>query len=398
MKKNRKHWKLPAMVVLLVMALFSGLVNADSTRTIKVNTAYSGHPEERKFDLYEFKLSGSGKLNVKLTHENLYEKDVYWTVEVLAGDLETVLQTFNSTGTDASLTGASLGLTKGTYYVKVYARKDCGHKFSDKPYSMTVQFKRSNKWEIEYDSAKKKGNDSQGTATAMKSNQFSYGTVSSDKDVDFFKLKVTKNGYLMMNFRHPNIYEKDVYWNVQLMNNKVEKMYEINSTGIKKSSFSAKIGVTPGTYFVRVASGGSGRFSDRDYRVKLTFTKSSAWEKEYTSKTNKYNNIMSNANKLKFGKTITGSISTENDVDYYRFTTSMARQLSINFAHQYRAKRQKYWKISLVNSNLKTIMTFTSKGFNSSLTKRVYIGKGTYFLKVEKSDKWLTNPYTVTLK
>ena len=397
MKQNKKSLRLVLVALLAVVALFTGLVSADATKSIKVNTSYSGTPEERKYDLYEFKLSGSGKVNIQLKHENLYEKDVYYTVEVLAGDLETVIQTFDSTGTDASLTGASLGLTKGTYYVKVYARKDCSHKYSDKPYSMMVKFKRSDSWEIEYDAEKKKGNDSQGTATAMKIGTFSYGTIASDKDVDFFKVTVKKNGYLNMNFRHPNIYEKDVYWNVKLMNGKVEQMFELNSAGTKKSQYSAKIGVTPGTYFVRVAAGSYSKYNSKDYRVKVNFTPSSAWEKEYTSKTDKYNDYMSSANKLKFNKKMTGSISKETDVDYYKFTSRVARQLTIRFEHQYRAKRQKYWKVTLVNSNLKEIMSFTSRGFNSSLTKRKYIGKCTYFIKVEKSDKWLTNPYMITI-
>lgn len=398
MKRNNR--KVFVLLALLLLVLASGYVYAADIKKLALNTTIHSAPAQRQADTWQINVPAAGKMNVVLSHENLFSTDVYWTAQLLAQDMETVLQEFDSKGTDEVLTGASLGVTRGTYYVRVYARKECGHSYSDKPYGLNVKFQESSTWEIEYNSDAKGGNDSQGKATPMKLKKNYYGTICDSKDVDFFKVVVPGNGYLTLTFSHPNIYKAENYWTVQLVNSKTEAFYELTSAGTKKKTTSTQIGVSKGTYYVKV-TGGSGwnsRWDSSDYTVYVKYTKSSSWEQEYGDKTKHNNNTMSYANTIKAGKKIKGTLSQASDVDFYKVKISSTRTVNINFAHEYMPKKSKYWTITIYNSKTKEVMSFTSRGIDKSLSKKIRLKKGTYFIKISQGTKWNKKPYTLKIK
>lgn len=385
--------------VLLLLVLMSSYVSAaDSVKSLAVNTTVSGTPAERKADVYQVKLASKGKLNIQFNHENLFSTDTYWTVQLLASDLSTVLQTFNSKGVDEAITAPSMGLSSGTYYIRVYARKECSHKYSDKPYRLQARFSPSSTWEVEYNASSKSSNDKQGSATAMSSNKTYYGTLGTSSDVDFFKVKVPKSGALTLSFKHPNIYDKQNYWKVQLVNSKTEVFYEITSPGTKVSLTSAQIGVSSGTYYVKITNGGYNKWNSADYELKVKYTAGSNWEKEYTDSKKVSNNSMASANSITAGKAVKGTISTKNDVDYFKVKVKSTKTVTINFSHAKLSKKSKMWKITVYNSKTKQMYSFSSRGLDKSLTKKVKLPKGTYYVKISGSTGWDKTPYTLKVK
>lgn len=287
-------------------------------------------------------------------------------------------------------------MTQGTYYVKVYARKECSHEYADKPYQLYVQHVPSTKWEIEYNVAKKQGNNSQATSTPMTAGSYSYGTICSDKDVDFFKIRLKKAGTISIDFRHPNIYEADEYWNVQIVNEKTTKICELTSSGTKTKLTSPTVGVSAGTYYVRIS--GARKYSDRDYKVRVIYKKTANWEKEYTNSPSRFNNTMSTANTFSRGKWIQGTISSEDDVDFMKFSVPSSKTVTIRFAHDYYPKSTKWWQISVYNARTARIYSFYSKAFDKTLTKTIRLGKGTYFIKVSKGSAWTKRAYKLYVK
>ncbi|MCC8065756.1 MAG: hypothetical protein LIO94_01445, partial [Clostridiales bacterium] len=346
---------------------------------------------------YLVNVPSTGKMNVVLSHENLYSTSTYWTVQLMAEDMETVLQEYDSTGTDTKYTGASFGVTAGTYYVKVYARKDCSDSFSDTPVTLNVKFVESSSWEVEYNASKKSGNDSQGTATPLTLGAYKYGSIYNKSDVDYYSFKVTSAGYVTFTFKHKNIYESDNYWTVTLVNAKTGELYTKTSAGTKKSMTSVKIGLSKGTYFVKVSCSGS-NYSTVDYRLCVKYTKSSSWEKEYTNSTDKTNGSMTTANKLTLNKALNGTLSSESDVDYLRFTVKSSGKVSVIFSHKYMARGKGLYKISIYNSKTKLLYSFMSKGVDSTITKTYKLSAGTYFIRIEKGVKYSSSPYKVTVK
>lgn len=394
---KRKRF-LPSMLfcVMLMVVLISGSVTAGSVEKVGLNQSVQKVGTSREADVYQINVTTQGKLNVNLKHTNLFDTAVYWTVEVLADDLETVIQTFNSVGTDTNLSGPSLGLSSGTYYIKVWSRKSCSHSYSSEPYTLTPKFTPSNSWEVEYNAKKKSGNSVQGSASSAKVGKKAYGTLGSSNDVDFYKIKVNKNGYITLNFKHQNVYKSEVCWKVALVNSKTSEICSIESKGTQKSVTTSKIGVTKGTYYIKVSAGSS--FDTADYTITPKFVSTNNWEKEYTNSGARTNNSMSSANKISLNKKVGGTISSDSDVDFYTFKLSSAKNVKVQLTHSYKARKAKYWKVQIFNSKLKEVGSFTSKGVDRSTTKALVLKKGTYFVKISKADKLNTEPYGLKIK
>jgi len=309
--------------------------------------------------------------------------------------LENVLQTFDSIGTDENLSGASLGLTAGTYYVKVYARKDCGHSYSNTPYTMIPQFTPSAQWEIEYNAMAKTGNDEQGGSTQMYSGTPAYGTINKSSDVDFFKFSVKDGGYVELQFSHPNVYSSENCWRVELVNAKTEAVCAIDSKGTKTSMSTPKIGISAGTYYIKVTKGSE--HNSADYTIKANFKKAKNWEKEYSDSTKKNNNSMGTANVISAKKAVNGCLSDANDMDFYKVKIGSTKNVAIKLSHKYIATKRSYWTVTVYNSKLKQVCTFKSRGIDKNAVKRVNLKKGTYFVKVSCGKKWRKDNYKLTV-
>lgn len=394
----KKRKILPALIfsVLLLAVLISGSVFAGSVQTLGLNKSATAQGTSRNAEVYQVNITKAGKLNVNLKHANLFDTKVYWTVEVLTADMETVLQTFNSIGTDTNLVGPSLGLSPGTYYIKVWSRKSCSDEYSDTPYTITPKFTQSSSWEVEYNAKTKAGNDQQGGSTTVALGKKAYGTMSSKNDIDFYQIKVTKSGYITLTFSHANVYDSNVCWKAELVNAKTKAICSVESKGTQKSVTTPKIGVTKGTYYIKITSGTTSYTTD--YAVVAKFKSSNNWEKEYTNSGAKTNDSMSNANKISVGKGVSGTISSDTDVDFFSFKLSSSRNTKIVFSHDYKATKTKYWKIQVYNSKLKEVASFTSRGVDKNMQKSLNLKSGTYFVKVSKANKLRTQAYTLTIK
>jgi hypothetical protein len=384
--------------VLLLMVLISGTVFAANTREIALNENTKAVATDSERDVYEINLSSAGKLNINFKHANLYSTDVSWRIDVYAADLETVLQTVYSTGVDTNLTGPSLGLSKGKYYITVYSANNCKNvdTYSDAKYTLKPVFKKKSNWEVEWNSSKKITNNEQAGSKAVSAGKVAYGTISDKDDVDFYKVKVKKNGYITLNFTHKNVLDSNICWRVELVNSKTSVICSIDSKGTKKSAVTPKIGVTAGTYFIKVYAGDS--VNTADYGVKLNFKAASNWEKEFNNAKSQTNNSMATANSISTGKAITGTLATEDDVDYYTFKVNKKRNVKITLEHVYKATRAAYYQITVYDKNLNQVTSFKSRGINESVYNKLYLKKGTYFVKVEKGTKYNKNPYTLTVK
>ena len=236
----------------------------------------------------------------------------------------------------------------------------------------------------------------QGSASTAKIGKKAYGTLGSSNDVDFYKIKVNKNGYITLNFRHANVYKSEVCWKVALVNAKTSEICSIESKGTQKSVTTAKIGVTKGTYYIKVTAGNS--FDTADYTIIPKFVRTNNWEKECTNSGARPNNSMNTANKISFNKKMSGTISSDTDVDFYTFKLSSARNVKIQFTHSYKASKAKQWNIQVYNSKLKEVGYFASRGVDKSTTKTLALKKGTYFVKISKARKLNKNPYGLKIK
>lgn len=115
--------------VLLLMIIAESAIksSANDAEFVNLNTTVQDAITEDVDNnlLYQINIKTTGRLNVVFEHDNLLDTKTYWIVYVYAEDLSTILQTFRSTGTDEKLIGDSLGLSSGTYYIKVVSDDSC---------------------------------------------------------------------------------------------------------------------------------------------------------------------------------------------------------------------------------------------------------------------------------
>lgn len=398
MKMKKKVISCILMFMMVCVAIITSAVtsSADTVTTVKVNKTVKDSGSERNAITYKVSVPSAGKLSVNFRHSNLYDTKTYWTIEVYANDLETVLQTTNVTGVDTNLTAYSLGVDKGTYYIKVWARKDCNDVYSDTMYKLTPKFKKSSTWEIEYNQRTKKTNDSQVAARTIKINKAAYGVIGTSDDVDFFKVRVTKKGYVTLNFSHKNILDDGEMWNVSLVNSKTGVITSFVSKGTNKKLVSPKIGVTPGLYYIKVTA--ASNYSSVDYAVALRFKATGSWETEYNSRTGKYNDKLTTANTIKTNKTISGTLASEDDVDCYKVKIGSSRRVRVVLNHKYIANRRVYYMVEMYNSNLQNVTTIRSYGVSAKAVSAPWVRKGTYYIKVYKGDTYRSGEYKLTVK
>ncbi len=400
MKKGRITGIIFSVLLLMVVITAKVSVSAEESKIINLNSTISESGTERNAILYQVNVTSAGKLSINFKHANLFDTKTFWTIEVLADDLQTVLQTIESKGVDTNLTGYSLGVSKGTYYIKVWARKDCGDSYSDAFYQLTPKFKKSSSWEIEYNSTTKTSNNEQVGAKSTSVNKKAYGTICDSNDIDYFKVKVKKNGYISLNITHKNVLDSEVCWRAELVNARTEIICSVDSKGTQKSVSTPKIGVTPGTYYIKITPSNnySKHFNTADYAVKLNFKASNAWEKEYNNKTSKSNNSMTNANKLTMNKYITGTLSSKDDIDYYNIKLKKKKTVKLIFNHKYKPKKNSYWLVTVYNSKLEQVSTFKIKGCNSQTVKKLKLKKGSYYIKVSCGAKYSKMEYKLKVK
>ena len=85
---------------------------------------------------------------------------------------------------------------------------------------------------------------------------------------------------------------------------------------------------------------------------------------------------------------VSGSLSSDYDEDWYRFSLSTAGKASVTFKHGYINSSSTYWEIDLYRYNPSTgetalLTDFDSKGGNLSLTSSmVGLPAGTYYIKI----------------
>ena len=391
---NKRILIYATLCLLFVASLFSGGVDAANVAVISNKQTVTSSGTERKYEDYQFKVRKNGKLNISFKHENLYDTEVYWTIEVLADDMETVLQTIDITGVATSVNSASLGLSAGKYYIRVWARKDCGHKYSAVDYKLKPTFTTADNWEVEYNATSKKSNDEQVAAKAITANKKYYGTTIDSRDVDFFKIKIKSKGYVILNIKHKNVLDADTCWNMQLVDDQTNVIASVDSLGTKKSTSTPKIGLNPGTYYIKVSAGRN--YNVADYGITVKYTKASNWESEFRGKKN--NNELITANPIKYGKAVNATLATEDDVDCFSVKIPSARRAKVAIKHKYVATQDSFYVVTVYNSKLNEMATITSKGVNSTASKSINFKKGTYYIKVQKGSTYKSSDYSVIVK
>ena len=378
-------------------------VNAESDEiTIALNTEVFGAiTKTSEEDWYKFTLPADGKVEFVFNHPYFADSSSYWKMALYRTDeLKGIYSNKTKNGDVWAFAGTekttkfTMGLAAGTYHIKVYR----GYFWNDSDYSFQVNFTQSKAWEKEY-------NRTADTATVISKNMTYYGNVCQSDDEDWFKFTVEENGEVEFVFTHPYFSNSSSYWKMALYRtNEIKGIYTNKTSGgdvwefkgtEKETKFT--MGLAAGTYYAKVYKG---YYADTStYSLRLNYTKSSVWEKEY-------NGNAVNANTISTNTTYYGNICHNDDEDWYKFSVPADGKVEFVFTHPYIESSNSYWKMAMYRTDeLQGIYTnqtsggdhWQIKGSNKETKFSMGLKSGTYYIRVFKGYSSSASTYTLRL-
>lgn len=355
----------------------------DTANTAVSGTTYSGDIRTYSdVDYFKTSLSANGYINVKLTHPVVSGQEttnmfVLSVIRKVDKDQYTEVYTTKIRGGDTSISTPNLGLPKGEYYIKIAGTGNTtGTLLSGTSYPVNydvcIKAKTASDREVE-------SNDSAATANTVKNGKTYYGSTSSSSDKDYYKIKMSKAGYLQIKFGHKNSQSTASCYNVVLYNKDNSEIYKFTNTGTETSYTSCKLGLDAGEYYVCVSQAST--LYTGDYTICLTQKAASGWETEN-------NGDWASADNIQVGKAVKGVITGySSDEDYYRFTLTKAQYINFSLAHEKINDAGRSWYVTLYNANAKRgyqdydhIYSYAGSTYTES--PAVKLSKGTYYLRV----------------
>lgn len=356
----------------------------DTANTAVSGTTYSGDIRTYSdVDYFKTSLSANGYINVKLTHPVVSGQEttnmfVLSVIRKVDKDQYTEVYTTKIRGGDTSISTPNLGLPKGEYYIKIAGTGNTtGTLLSGTSYPVNydvcIKAKTASDREVE-------SNDSAATANTVKNGKTYYGSTSSSSDKDYYKIKMSKAGYLQIKFGHKNSQSTASCYNVVLYNKDNSEIYKFTNTGTETSYTSCKLGLDAGEYYVCVSQAST--LYTGDYTICLTQKAASGWETEN-------NGDWASADNIQVGKAVKGVITGySSDEDYYRFTLTKAQYINFSLAHEKINDAGRSWYVTLYNANAKRgyqdydhIYSYVGSTYTES--SAVKLSRGTYYLKVQ---------------
>lgn len=328
---------------------------------ITVNHQYSGSlMNTNDVDYYRFTLYSNSKITISFEHEIIESSSTYWKVDVLTDEL-TSMESFSVKGTAANAVMPTLGLSSGTYYIKV--RDDI---LSSKDYHFTVDCVATNYWEKEI-------NNDFATASYMNVNAYYHGSLNGTNDKDYYQFNVYSDSKVQIEFLHDYIDSASTYWYITLYDGDYNAILQKNITGKTSELVFPNIGLQTGTYYLYIRDD---VYNGMDYTLCVNCSDVHNWETER-------NNSYATGDPITFNTSYYGSMSDTNDVDYYTFSLSSPAEISVDFSHDYSDSSSAYWYVSLCDTNGSKKTGFYVTGKKTFVSgNTVSLDSGDYYLKI----------------
>ena len=337
-------------------------------------------------DWYRFTVTKQGWFNVSFKHDTVSSTGKHWKIYLYQGDavsgIDSTTAAYEVAG-NADLTTSNYGVAPGTYYIRIY-RSDY---HSANNYSVKVNFAEATNWETEY-------NNSSDTADSLALNKAINASLTTSNDADWYKFTVTKQGWFNVSFDHVALSSTGTHWRMYLYQSDAVSGIDGVNAGIdvrgNENIVTCSYGVAPGTYYLKIYR--ADYHAAADYSVTVHFTEVTDWETENNSST-------ANADEITLHQVINGSLTTNNDVDWYKFTLTEQAKVAASFTNVVNESSGAHWNIRIYDSTTTKMLVEYERYGNISTGVSAYadLAPGTYYVKIAKDSYYSANDYALTL-
>ena len=342
-----------------------------------LNRWYSASFSSQGTHWYKFYIPTQGKITATLKHSYTESNYGFADFTFYNSNGQVIAGTCTSYFSDMTVDYPSVGVDRGTYYLKV----ERYYSSNTSSFDIKVSYTNDSYCETEL-------NDTRDTADQISSGH-TYNGRCNGNDEDYYKITAPSNGYFSFSFSH-DYYANADGWDVYFYNANMELFHHQrireNETNLKNLI----IPVTSGNYYLKVSP--YYKWSNRAYSFSFNFKADNTYEKEP-------NNTLDKATPVPLNTPFHG-ILLNRDVswpnDWFKFTATTDTYYTIKFSHPYTTEYD--WKMELNNPSYQKILELTYNGDadNSSHTYRIHLAPGTYYLVIFNYSGF-NLPYTIEI-
>ncbi|MCR5103892.1 MAG: hypothetical protein K6B68_05490 [Eubacterium sp.] len=338
---------------------------------INENVKYSGALDrDEDEDWFKLHLDKADAVKIKMSVDERTDGDELgngWSLLIYDSSLNNLIKEYNNIKTDFETPEIPFG--KGDCYIRIknsstyYDAVNCIYNLS---FSLS-----GGQWESEDNSESNKA-----TSLTADDKKVTMGTLYNKNDVDWYKVKITKNGYF--NIR---MYLEDEEHQADLGDGFKLEMYYKDMTYIGSFTFMSKqatqeLPFKKGIYYIKVsAQNTSNSPINYKYGIDVVQKSSNKWEREN-------NDDIKNATKMSAKiKMYRGFAHVNEDVDYYMFEVKKKAKYTISLAKYDTQQIFEYgWNFELLDKDNERI-DYKEKVVKSDSFK-VTLEPGKYYIRI----------------
>lgn len=334
-----------------------------SATQVKLNTIYSASLINKKDeDCFAFNIPSSGKVSVNISAESIDNGKTRYIVEIYDKETRQMLTATEMAGNDSSIQTTNLYLGKGSYIAKVSS----GNYYSGDEYKLLVNYSKT-------DNIEQESNDSQKTATPISTNREIKGSFGTSGDIDCYKFTLYKDSIVKPQFTFIPIDSNSKTFIISI-HDENQKLYSASIGGKENQKDLSPIVLPKGTYIVKLENP---RFNGNEYKLNITTTAVAKAETEP-------NDSLSQATELKINAEVSGVLSTETDIDYFRLVVDKTSYAKLTLTFSKQENRSSAFLVS-IEQNGKTAWKADAKWYEGLLEQEFQFEPGEYYIKVAPS-------------
>ena len=350
--------------------------NTAATATaIALETAWAANLSDAKdVDFYSFTIAENSAVNVTLNLSGNGSRSTAYTCTVYSAADGGRLCAISATGNAMVAQTGKLYLAPGSYLVQVAK----GSTFLDDEYRITVSASQEGVMEAE-------ANDTAERANAIPVNVDVHASIGQEGDVDCYTFTLAEDAVIQPRFSFRPTDTTSRTYVLTLMDSSRHELLKANIGGKESAKVMVPLALGAGTYTVRIENP---RFVQQEYTLHLVCESVANAEREP-------NNTEALAMELPMGTAVSGVLSSEADVDFYRVTFAEQTQVTLDFKFVQGVDKSTAFVVTVL-SNGKSQLTTNIKGDTGGMSSEIQFPAGEYYIRVKPS-KWLGAVYTIEI-
>ena len=335
---------------------------------------YSGSLFEKEdVDWFRFTIEQPGAAQMILSSTASTAKQSLFTGQLLDSTGNRIITSFELPGTQEKARSGIVYLGTGEYYIQILK----GAGWSSFEYQVELSFDEKENTEMEV-------NDSFETATPVSINQDITGSFGTAADIDYYSFTIENDMIIQPKLTFSPLETSAKTYALTLCKDNTV-LYSVKLGGKESGKLLSPYPLSAGTYYVKMENP---NFTEQDYMLHLA-----AMTVDHAE--NEPDDVLAGANEIEFGTAVSGVLSTEEDIDYYKLSFEKDTVITLNLEYAPTSGSGTAYILQL-EQNGKKLWSQNISGASGGTMLKLQIPAGDNYLKI-KAGTWTSTVYTLTI-